>query len=165
MGENFGSLAHRILKRRAKAIRAASRKDLEDPDRLHQLRIAAKRMRYAMEIFSGCFPVNFRRTHYRAVERLQDELGRINDLRNLLRTINGIGEKVKPVDPSANGEAMVSARDDLSTTVAAELRSQRIRFIRRWTRKSQRLFYQRLKAVLNRPVARTRIRGRAKSKL
>ncbi|MBN1851784.1 MAG: CHAD domain-containing protein [Pirellulales bacterium] len=46
---------------------------------LHSLRIAGKRLRYAMEIFADAFGNEFREILYPVVEQLQDKLGALND--------------------------------------------------------------------------------------
>jgi CHAD domain-containing protein len=50
-----------------------------DPHDLHRLRILAKRVRYAMEIFAGCFAPPLREALYPAVESLQETLGGLQD--------------------------------------------------------------------------------------
>lgn len=45
----------------------------------HRLRIEAKRLRYAMELFAGAFDASFRHEVYPQVEALQEQLGKIND--------------------------------------------------------------------------------------
>jgi CHAD domain-containing protein len=49
------------------------------PDELHQLRIVGKRLRYAVEVFAGCYGPPLRETLYPAVEELQETLGRVQD--------------------------------------------------------------------------------------
>lgn len=52
-----------------------------DPADRHHLRIRAKRLRYAAEFFADLFPARRRRARYlKALERLQDRLGELNDL-------------------------------------------------------------------------------------
>ena len=46
---------------------------------LHELRIAGKRLRYSIELFSGAFPPALRREVYPLVEKIQDRLGSLND--------------------------------------------------------------------------------------
>ena len=58
-------------------------RDLSDLDveARHRLRIRAKRLRYAAEFFSDLFPAGRRRARYlKALERLQERLGALNDL-------------------------------------------------------------------------------------
>jgi CHAD domain-containing protein len=53
--------------------------DLSDYDRLHQVRIAGKRLRYALEVFADCFVPDLRERLYPMVEEVQEVLGRAND--------------------------------------------------------------------------------------
>lgn len=52
---------------------------LSDVESLHGFRIAGKRLRYALEIFSGAFDAGLREDVYPVVEQLQEKLGQIND--------------------------------------------------------------------------------------
>ena len=53
--------------------------DLTDYPHLHQVRIAGKRLRYAMEVFGDCFPASFKEELYPQIEDMQEMLGRAND--------------------------------------------------------------------------------------
>ncbi len=53
--------------------------NLEDYAHLHQVRIAGKRLRYAMEVFADCFSLSFRESLYPRMEEMQEILGRAND--------------------------------------------------------------------------------------
>lgn len=53
--------------------------DLADYDRLHQVRIDGKRLRYAMEVFAGCLAPALRERVYPIVEEMQEILGDAND--------------------------------------------------------------------------------------
>jgi CHAD domain-containing protein len=57
----------------------AAAADLQDYANLHQVRIAGKRLRYAMEVLVDCFAPAFRHEFYPAVEEMQEILGRAND--------------------------------------------------------------------------------------
>lgn len=48
-------------------------------EQLHQLRLAAKRFRYVLEVFAGCFGSEFRERVYEPIKQLQESLGSIND--------------------------------------------------------------------------------------
>jgi CHAD domain-containing protein len=69
------------------------------PDQLHQLRILAKRVRYAMEVFVECFAPPFREVLYPAVERVQEILGTVQDGNVGLTRIAGIRARVKATRP------------------------------------------------------------------
>jgi len=61
------------------AVRQKRGLDLHEPTELHSLRIAGKKLRYALEIFAGCFPARLKDELYpRLVEMLED-LGKLND--------------------------------------------------------------------------------------
>jgi CHAD domain-containing protein len=57
----------------------AAARDLNDYQNVHQVRIAGKRLRYAMEVFADCFAERFRTETYPAIEEMQEILGRAND--------------------------------------------------------------------------------------
>ncbi len=58
---------------------AATRANLDDYDNLHQVRIAGKRLRYALEILMACFECEVRARVYPCIEEMQEILGRAND--------------------------------------------------------------------------------------
>ena len=66
---------YRVLRRRAKQVVAQS------PPSRHAVRIAAKKMRYAAEIFASLFDDRTTLRFLRSLSRLQDVLGVLNDLR------------------------------------------------------------------------------------
>ena len=63
-----------------------------DARRLHRLRIAAKRTRYAAEFFASLFPRKRMGPWLRALTRLQDELGWLNDASVAARLLDDIGD-------------------------------------------------------------------------
>jgi CHAD domain-containing protein len=75
----LSDLARPLLARRLGELDEAARRDLDDYANLHQVRIAGKRLRYAMEVFADCFAPPFREQIYPAVEEMQDILGSAND--------------------------------------------------------------------------------------
>jgi CHAD domain-containing protein len=60
-------------------LEQAAAGNLNDYTQLHQVRIAGKRLRYAMEVFAPCFDASFREGLYPRVEEMQEILGRAND--------------------------------------------------------------------------------------
>ncbi|MBL0921261.1 MAG: CHAD domain-containing protein [Phycisphaerales bacterium] len=71
------------LTRLAQEARAMGAGDLSDPERLHELRIAGKRLRYAMEVFACCFPAELRERLYPRLEEAQEALGAVNDCQQM----------------------------------------------------------------------------------
>jgi CHAD domain-containing protein len=72
-------LAQPLLTARLHELDWAAAGDLQDYAHLHQVRIAGKRLRYAMEVFADCFSLQFRDELYPRVEEMQEILGRAND--------------------------------------------------------------------------------------
>jgi CHAD domain-containing protein len=75
----LGDVASRILSRYLEALRKSTEAALEDNTKLHLVRIAGKRLRYAMEIFGDCFAGDFKERLYPLVEELQELLGVLHD--------------------------------------------------------------------------------------
>jgi CHAD domain-containing protein len=73
------ALAPPVLSGLAQALADKAAGDLTDYPHLHAVRIAGKRLRYAMEIFACCFDPPFRQNLYPSVERMQEILGLAND--------------------------------------------------------------------------------------
>ncbi|WP_291994008.1 CHAD domain-containing protein [Candidatus Accumulibacter sp. ACC003] len=77
----------------------------------HRLRIAYKRLRYALEFFAALFPGELLRNYHLSVSGLQDVLGRLNDLAVAAQ----LSEEVLPGEPGsairswlkAQGEALL----------------------------------------------------------
>lgn len=76
---NFGELATAQFSTLLATFNAAAAANPGDPAAMHRLRIGGKRLRYALEIFAGCFPLAFKDAVYPAVEQLQEILGAIQD--------------------------------------------------------------------------------------
>jgi CHAD domain-containing protein len=75
----FIDLARPMLRTLSGKLSAAASGDLTDYEQLHQVRIAGKRLRYAMEVVADCFGPAFRDEVYPQVEEMQEILGRAND--------------------------------------------------------------------------------------
>ncbi len=79
--------AAEMLPRLVGDLRLASRADLKQFENLHEMRLAGKRLRYAMEIFSCCLTAAARESLYPALKNMQDRLGAINDSHELAERI------------------------------------------------------------------------------
>lgn len=143
----LGAVAHAVLTRRLRQLVTAGRADLRNLDRLHQLRIAAKRLRYAMEVFAGCYRPAFRGVLYEQVQRLQDDLGAINDLRNLDRLL--VSASGWPPSDAARSR---SGNDELVRLLRArvrqELRQRQRDFLARWTARRRAGFQRRFERIV-----------------
>jgi CHAD domain-containing protein len=74
--------------------------NLEAYEQLHQVRICGKRLRYAMEIFAACFASQFREHFYRAVEEMQEVLGRANDSYVACERLKALSQRLQALAPT-----------------------------------------------------------------
>lgn len=80
--------------------------DFDDAAALHRLRIASKKLRYALEIVTPCLPRDASASAYRELVKMQSRLGRINDyfeLTGRLQQLAAKMEKSKGGRPEGNG--------------------------------------------------------------
>jgi len=94
-------LARPMLFDRLHDLEQAALGDLNDYAQLHQVRIAGKRLRYAMEVFADCFDPTFRDKLYPRVEHLQDILGRANDSHVAAARLTELRDRIRSVCPTA----------------------------------------------------------------
>jgi inorganic triphosphatase YgiF len=80
LGEPVGRFAARVLERRHEQVRKRGRQcDTQSSRKLHQLRIAVKKFRYATDFFAGIYEGKPVRRALAGLSGLQDILGAIND--------------------------------------------------------------------------------------
>ncbi len=77
---DFAAARLRRLRNKVKALAALA--NCDDPVSLHRLRIAIKRLRYALEFFAPLAEPRATQRLLRQLTRLQDELGQLHDLAN-----------------------------------------------------------------------------------
>lgn len=87
--------AARVLNRRLKRlIQVEGELAVLEPGALHAVRLHAKRLRYAAEIFASLYPGKATSRYLRRLSRVQDQLGALNDMAvatNLLAELAGNG--------------------------------------------------------------------------
>ena len=76
---SFGQTGSRILTRELTALWDIAAGDFESTATVHQLRIACKHLRYAVEVFMPVLPAAFREDFYPQLENIQELLGEIHD--------------------------------------------------------------------------------------
>lgn len=76
---SFGRLGCRILTRELADLWETALQEPDSTQRLHQLRIACKHLRYASEIFMPALPDLFREDFYPQIENIQELLGEFHD--------------------------------------------------------------------------------------
>jgi CHAD domain-containing protein len=79
--EPFGQAAARVVDVRAVEVLAHSKGvlDTAEIDRVHDMRVATRRLRAAMELFEPCFPPKLYRKARKEVKALADALGERRD--------------------------------------------------------------------------------------
>src|SRR5207253_2699483 len=96
---NLGELALSVLNGLTAELKDRIAADTGDYEHLHQIRIAGKRLRYAMEIFADCFAAPFRDKMYPAVEEMQEILGSANDSHVARQKLTDLRDQVKSARP------------------------------------------------------------------
>ncbi len=108
------TLAAKLLSRRHRALRKRGRRlPLLPPPRRHRARIAAKKLRYAVEFFLPLFPGEPGKGYAKRLSDLQDLLGALNDAAVTRRLLDELG----PDTPAAIlvGEVVdIAAADSLA---------------------------------------------------
>jgi CHAD domain-containing protein len=85
--QRFQNWSREQLRPLVKKFLKRGRADLSDLSKLHKFRIAGKRLRYALELTWGALDKSRRKKAYQQLDRLQTQLGTINDARNLVAEI------------------------------------------------------------------------------
>src|SRR4051812_43032982 len=78
---SFATAAAKIIAVRARELEDASENvlDVSDIERVHDMRVATRRLRAAMEVFETCFPKKRFRSTLKEVKALADALGERRD--------------------------------------------------------------------------------------
>ena len=77
-------------------------------ERRHRLRIELKKLRYAVDFFARLFPGKVARSYRRALARLQEHLGHLNDVAVAERMLGGLIEQHAPTPREAAGLGLAS---------------------------------------------------------
>jgi CHAD domain-containing protein len=132
----FGIVAARVVGVRAKEVleHSSGVLDLDDVERVHDMRVATRRLRAALEIFEPCFPRKSWRGALKRVKALADVLGERRDLDVEIELLEGLADEIARADR----EAFASLMDDLrerqrraNERLAAFVTTKRLRKLRR----------------------------------
>jgi CHAD domain-containing protein len=107
----FALAAARVVGVRAEEVfeQSAHVLDLDDVERVHDMRVATRRLRAALEIFEDCFPRKRHRKALKRVKALADALGERRDLDVEIELLEGFVGEVADGDR----EALAALIDDL----------------------------------------------------
>jgi hypothetical protein len=82
--QRFAKWSREQLRLFVKKLLKRSQADLSELHKLHKFRIAGKQLKYALESLWGALDKSRRKKAYQRLDRLQTQLGLINDTRNLI---------------------------------------------------------------------------------
>ena len=98
--ESLLQFAAGILQKRHRRLRKLGQRMMElSSGELHRFRISAKKLRYAAEFFNALFPGRRTQAYIKALSRLQDVLGSLNDVAGADQML---GELCRPQRPDDN---------------------------------------------------------------
>lgn len=100
---SFGVVAKRVVKVRSKEVFEHSKGvlDLDDVERVHDMRVATRRLRAALEVFEDCFPSKRHRKSLKRVKALADALGERRDIDVEIELLQGLSGEVANEDREA----------------------------------------------------------------
>jgi len=86
--------------------------DTEDIERVHDMRVATRRLRAAMEVFEPCFPRKRYRQALSEVKRLADGLGARRDRDVAIRSLETFARRVPASDRRGVGSLVAKLREE-----------------------------------------------------
>jgi CHAD domain-containing protein len=138
--EPFAAAAARVVEVRAAEVFAHSEGvlDTDEIEHLHDMRVATRRLRAALEVFDSCFP---RKRHRRALKRvkaLADALGERRDRDVAIEFLEGL-EGETPIAERAGLAALIERlreeQRQVNEELAPYLARKRLKKLRRRLRK------------------------------
>ena len=100
---SFSQAAVSVVKVRSKEVFAHSEGvlDLGDVERVHDMRVATRRLRAALEVFESCFPPKRHRKALKQVKALADALGERRDADVEIALLEGLLDHAAEADRGA----------------------------------------------------------------
>lgn len=136
----FSAAAARAVKVRSKEVFAHSKGvlDLEEVERVHDMRVATRRLRAALEIFESCFPRKRHRKALKKVKALADALGERRDADVEIALLEGLTEEAAEADRGALSTLIEEIRDrqhQANEALASYVAPKRLKKLRRRLKK------------------------------
>lgn len=100
---SFSQAAARVVKVRSKEVfkHSPGVLDLSDVEPVHDMRVATRRLRAALEVFEACFPEKRHRKTLKKVKSLANALGERRDVDVEIALLEGLLEEVAEPDRGA----------------------------------------------------------------
>lgn len=112
--ESYGEAAAKIVATRGEEVTDHARGVLDtgDIDRVHDMRVATRRLRAALEVFEPCFPRKSYRQALREVKRLADGLGERRDRDVAIAALRGFNDQMPAPDQRGVESLIDRLRDE-----------------------------------------------------
>ena len=112
--DSYGEAAARVISVRSAELTDQARGVLDtgDIDRVHDMRVATRRLRAALEVFEPCFPGKQHRQALREVKRLADGLGERRDRDVAIAALAGFNDQMHVPDRKGVGSLIDRLRDE-----------------------------------------------------
>ena len=138
--EPFELAAARVVEARAAEVFEHSRTvlDLDDIEPVHDMRVATRRLRTALEIFEPCFPRKQLRKALEQVKELADALGERRDRDVAIESLEGLAAEAAAADREPLATLIEELRDEqraANDELARLARAKRLKKLRRRLRK------------------------------
>jgi len=110
----FGRAAARVVEVRAAEVFEHSHGvlDVGDIERVHDMRVATRRLRAAMEVFESCFPRKRHRKALKRVKALADALGERRDRDVAIEFLEGLAGQLPEADRGVLAALVESLRTE-----------------------------------------------------
>jgi CHAD domain-containing protein len=134
--EAFATAAARVVRVRAAEVfeHADGVLDLGEIDRLHDMRVATRRLRAALEVFEACFPRKRFRKALKRVKALADALGERRDRDVEIEFLTEFAAEAPEADREALAARIATLREEqreANAELAPYLAKKRLRKLRR----------------------------------
>lgn len=138
--ESFGSAAARVVGVRADEVfeHADGVLDVEEIERVHDMRVATRRLRAALEVFAPCFPAKRHRKALKRVKALADALGERRDRDVAIEFLAGLAGEAPEGDWAGLAALMDRLRDEqreANEALAPYVEPRRLKKLRRRLRR------------------------------
>ena len=138
--EPFGRAAARVVEVRAAEVfeHAEGVLDTEDIERVHDMRVATRRLRAALEVFEPCFPAKPHRKALKRVKALADALGERRDRDVSIEFLEGFAAEAPEADRTAVAaliERLRGEQGEANEALAPFVAPRRLKKLRRRLRK------------------------------
>jgi CHAD domain-containing protein len=110
----YGEAAAKVISVRTEELAGHARGVLDtgDIERVHDMRVATRRLRAALEVFEPCFPRKTYRQALREVKRLADGLGERRDRDVAIAALHGFNDQMPAPDRPGVSSLIERLRDE-----------------------------------------------------